>query len=247
MHKLFAEVAPRYAERPGGYTRILKLGRAPATRPRWSSSSSSDVASRSPCGARDEDEAHDRVRRHGLRRLGAPARRAHRAGGARARPAEGPRANGQRRRAAAADGRRAHRPRRARLGPGRQLRPRGGRPGTAERPARRRRRGARLRAGGRRPSTPAATRPRAPTATACSRGAPAACSSAVAPIGGPARSTAARWTPAPPRSSAGTTSRPSPRARPSTAGSVQRLPGRVARRKARCSSSGSRPTCSCAT
>ena len=26
VHKLFAEVAPRYAERPGGYTRILKLG-----------------------------------------------------------------------------------------------------------------------------------------------------------------------------------------------------------------------------
>ncbi len=26
VHKLFAEVAPRYAGRPGGYTRILKLG-----------------------------------------------------------------------------------------------------------------------------------------------------------------------------------------------------------------------------
>ena len=26
VHKLFAEVAPRYPERPGGYTRILKLG-----------------------------------------------------------------------------------------------------------------------------------------------------------------------------------------------------------------------------
>ena len=24
--KLFADIAPRYAERPGGYTRILKLG-----------------------------------------------------------------------------------------------------------------------------------------------------------------------------------------------------------------------------
>ena len=29
VHKLFAEVAPRYAERPGGYTRILKLGPRP--------------------------------------------------------------------------------------------------------------------------------------------------------------------------------------------------------------------------
>jgi large subunit ribosomal protein L17 len=26
VHKLFVEVAPRYVERPGGYTRILKLG-----------------------------------------------------------------------------------------------------------------------------------------------------------------------------------------------------------------------------
>jgi large subunit ribosomal protein L17 len=26
VHRLFAEVAPRYADRPGGYTRILKLG-----------------------------------------------------------------------------------------------------------------------------------------------------------------------------------------------------------------------------
>jgi len=26
VHHLFAEVAPRFAERPGGYTRIVKLG-----------------------------------------------------------------------------------------------------------------------------------------------------------------------------------------------------------------------------
>ena len=26
VHNLFAEVAPRFAERPGGYTRIVKLG-----------------------------------------------------------------------------------------------------------------------------------------------------------------------------------------------------------------------------
>ena len=30
VHKLFEEVAPRYAERPGGYTRILKLGPRPS-------------------------------------------------------------------------------------------------------------------------------------------------------------------------------------------------------------------------
>ena len=28
-HKLFAEIAPRYADRPGGYLRILKLGPRP--------------------------------------------------------------------------------------------------------------------------------------------------------------------------------------------------------------------------
>jgi large subunit ribosomal protein L17 len=29
VHKLFDEVAPRYAEREGGYTRILKIGQRP--------------------------------------------------------------------------------------------------------------------------------------------------------------------------------------------------------------------------
>jgi large subunit ribosomal protein L17 len=29
VHKLFAEVAPRFAERPGGYSRIVKLGPRP--------------------------------------------------------------------------------------------------------------------------------------------------------------------------------------------------------------------------
>ena len=29
VHKLFSEIAPRYAERGGGYTRILKLGQRP--------------------------------------------------------------------------------------------------------------------------------------------------------------------------------------------------------------------------
>ena len=30
IYKLFDEIAPRYAERPGGYTRILKLGPRPS-------------------------------------------------------------------------------------------------------------------------------------------------------------------------------------------------------------------------
>ena len=42
VHKLFAEVGPSFAERPGGYTRIVRIGPAPrATRPRWPTSSSS--------------------------------------------------------------------------------------------------------------------------------------------------------------------------------------------------------------
>ena len=42
VHKLFADVGPRMADRPGGYSRIVKLGhRARATQPRWSTSSSS--------------------------------------------------------------------------------------------------------------------------------------------------------------------------------------------------------------
>ena len=30
IYKLFEEIAPRYAQRPGGYTRILKLGPRPS-------------------------------------------------------------------------------------------------------------------------------------------------------------------------------------------------------------------------
>jgi len=30
VYKLFEEIAPRYTERPGGYTRILKLGPRPS-------------------------------------------------------------------------------------------------------------------------------------------------------------------------------------------------------------------------
>ena len=42
VHKLFADVGPRMADRPGGYSRIVKLGhRARVTPPRWSISSSS--------------------------------------------------------------------------------------------------------------------------------------------------------------------------------------------------------------
>ena len=29
LHKLFEELAPRYAERPGGYTRLVKVGKRP--------------------------------------------------------------------------------------------------------------------------------------------------------------------------------------------------------------------------
>jgi large subunit ribosomal protein L17 len=40
LKKLFSEVAPRYSDRPGGYTRIIKMGRrvsdtAPVARLEW--------------------------------------------------------------------------------------------------------------------------------------------------------------------------------------------------------------------
>ena len=35
VHTLFTEIAPRYEERPGGYTRITKIGNRVATTPRW--------------------------------------------------------------------------------------------------------------------------------------------------------------------------------------------------------------------
>lgn len=42
VSKLFNEIAPKYADRNGGYCRITKLGPAAATRLRWPSSSSSE-------------------------------------------------------------------------------------------------------------------------------------------------------------------------------------------------------------
>src|SRR3954452_19112714 len=37
VYKLFEEIAPRYADRAGGYTRTLKWARASRTPPRWCS------------------------------------------------------------------------------------------------------------------------------------------------------------------------------------------------------------------
>ena len=66
IYKLFEEIAPRYMERPGGYTRILKLGPRWRTRPKWSISNWS------------EHQAHPGVRRRPVRRLGSTARPADR-------------------------------------------------------------------------------------------------------------------------------------------------------------------------
>src|SRR6266545_4183397 len=46
VHKLFAEIAPRFAGRPGGYTRILKLGPRPGRGAGWGG----HAGGRQPCG-----------------------------------------------------------------------------------------------------------------------------------------------------------------------------------------------------
>ena len=66
IYKLFEEIAPRYTTRPGGYTRILKLGPRASDSPKWSTSNSS------------EHQAHPFVRRRPVRRLGSSARPADR-------------------------------------------------------------------------------------------------------------------------------------------------------------------------
>ena len=60
VHKLFSDVGPRFADRPGGYSRIIRIGPRPATRPRWSTSSSSTSSRRlrvsGPLGVEREEE-----------------------------------------------------------------------------------------------------------------------------------------------------------------------------------------------
>ena len=70
IYKLFEEIAPRYAERPGGYTRILKLGSASQRLDR-----DGLPRARLSCG-----QAHPRVRRRAVQRLGRAAGPAHRPG-----------------------------------------------------------------------------------------------------------------------------------------------------------------------
>ena len=76
--KLFDEIAPKYADRTSGYTRIVKIGPAPGRRSR-DRPDRTRLANDQP-GAREGAPAarpvsgsrHGRIRRHGVRRLPGP-------------------------------------------------------------------------------------------------------------------------------------------------------------------------------
>src|SRR3954451_429458 len=122
IYKLFEEIAPRYVDRPGGYTRILKLG------PRRSDSTEMVYLELVGAGGgARRHQAHCRVRRNGLRRLGHPAGEAVRRGGALGGAAGVAAFGGE------ARGRRADRPRRSRARAGRLLRRAAGLAALAER------------------------------------------------------------------------------------------------------------------
>ena len=63
VKRVFDALAPRFVDRPGGYTRILRLGAGGATLPRRRSSSSWTSSSRRRRGARRRSRLSDRARR----------------------------------------------------------------------------------------------------------------------------------------------------------------------------------------